>query len=169
MLRSPRATASVCAALMVCLALALPCSAQAQTPMSPRERITTLIEILRATPAESTYRAQSLLLDLMHELDPKNVDEKLVDGLISMIDDQRLRSDAMLALRVIDKQEVTRKAVPKLLEILPEEDCKAYANRDIGGGSVAHFARLILHDMAVQGRTWSDDEIVPCSPKALPR
>ncbi|MFI5000295.1 MAG: hypothetical protein ACHQK9_10500 [Reyranellales bacterium] len=154
--------------LTVLLPLQLPAVAVAQTTLPIREQITKVIEIIRYMPPSSQgkYRAGDLLISLVRELDPKDADEKLIDELISFLGDSTLRHIGAVCLQPLDRQEVARKAIPKLLEVLPEEDCRGVGQIQVRTGHwTSDDIRYVLTEMGVEGRDWMSGKVVCPPPK----
>ncbi len=140
--------------------------AQARAPLL--DQIDGVIETLRHTPPASREqdRLHDTLLGLIDKLAPGDADEKLVGALISLLDESTHRDLVALCLFRFSRQPVAHKAVPRLLEVLPEEDCIGPAVRT--GVWASYTIRYLLKDMGVGGRDWPSEK-VSCPPRTTDR
>ncbi|MFI5000296.1 MAG: hypothetical protein ACHQK9_10505 [Reyranellales bacterium] len=147
--------------LAILLTLQLPELAAAQTRSPLLWRIQDVMNLILLTAPLSRERdlAGELLLDYVRALDPKDADEVLINDLIFFLNDQGLRYIGARCLLPLDRQEIARKAIPMLLAVLPEENCKGVGGlRAVTGYWASEPIRRLLTDMRVEGRDWTSEK-----------
>jgi hypothetical protein len=88
---------------------------------------TQLQESIAKIPTERTYSARAIaaqhLEQLTQNVDPEDVDDKTLAGLISLLDspDDAVRAWTAVSLGHLGQR--ARSAIPKLLSVLPKSDC----------------------------------------------
>jgi hypothetical protein len=110
---------------------------------SGKQTVIDAIEKVRtgATPADQYYAAQDLAA-LIHKADRKNVEEKMATGMIPLLEIPGARIWIIESLGFMGSN--AKIAVPRLTQLLAEEDCRNV------GMSIAPGIRLALKRIGVK-------------------
>jgi hypothetical protein len=91
----------------------------------------TIAEVRTAATPTICSEAAEHLAQLTRKIDPKKVDDKAIADMVSLLDLPVGRYWVAVSLGNLGRR--AKVAVPKLLELLPEEDC-AHVDRSASGG-----------------------------------
>jgi hypothetical protein len=138
---------STASSVSLCIALTVFLSGEASGEGKPnfmKQLTETIAKVRTEMSVDTRTEAAEHLANLTRRMDPNQVDEKTLGDLVSLLETSEDSVRAWVAASLGNLGPRARRAVPKLLSILPEVDCLQ------GDLSSAPFIRVALTRMGVK-------------------